>query len=402
MNANRLFHYKAIDTNNHCTSGQISAINKRFALVELKKNHLKNIKIYLPFKVTFPKNKKISSKEIALFFQQLSAFINAGIPLFESLDLIKDDITNDHFKKIILHLKTEIASGHSLSDSMSSYPKIFHGFITHLINLGESTGTLDILLKKIEEYLEKIQRIKKRLIKAFIYPISIILVATLITAIMLIFVVPQFQMIFKNHNAPLPLMTQAVINLSCFIRSYGWILFLIFIFSTHLFFIAKRKNKTFQQFIDQLILKIPLLSIIVQQTILSKISLSLSIAIHAGTPLLTAIEFSQPIARHIPFQRALCNAHQKLSEGQSLYESLSDQNLFPSYMRNLIKTGEQSGKLDMMLEKIAIHYEESVNTFIDHLSELIEPLIMIVLGIMMGGLVIALYLPIFNLGAMIN
>lgn len=394
------FHYQAIDSNGNKTEGYISAMNHRFARAELQSKAFSGIKINRSFKLFQFKKGKVSVKEITFFFQQLSALINAGIPLLDALDLTEKNSGPHRIKMILKNIKSEIASGHSLSAVLSNHPTMFDSFIVYLIKLGEATGTLDRILKKIEQHLEKIQSIKKRIIKALIYPACTVSMSIIITTIMLVFVVPQFQIIFSRHNAPLPLMTQLVFNLSMLVRSYGWMVVLFFILCFQIFFKLKRKNKFFQTAVDQSILKIPIVKTLFLHAMLSKITQTLYIATYSGMPLLSAIELSQKITKHTSFCHALCEARQKLTEGQSLHESLSG-NLFPAYLKNLIKTGERSGKLDLMLEKTALYYEESVNLLVDRLSELIEPLIMVVLGIMIGTLVIAMYLPIFNLGSVI-
>lgn len=393
------FQWQGIDETGKKVSGFFTTDNFEACKAMLLEKKIMPITIKQQFKLALPKiNPKIKTKHIAAFSRQLASLISAGIPLAHALTIIGDDFNHEKFQSIIIDLKHQIEAGHTLTSALQKYPKHFSPLICNLINVGEQSGTLEVLLHHIANYNEKLELQKHKITKALIYPTIVIIVSVVVATVLLIFVVPQFQEMFVNAGSQLPAFTRFVIDLAKFIKSSGWIIVLLIIFITIAFRLAIKHSSNFTNQIDSMLLKTPIIGSIITNAIISRVSKILAITLKAGLPILRSLNIAASIVSNQRYHSAIMAISQLVNNGQSLNSAIRKQELFPFTVIQLITIGEESGKLDDMLEKIASDSEQTLNHLTDNLNSLIEPLIMIFLGIIVGGLVISMYLPMFRLG----
>src|SRR3972149_5888930 len=382
-------------------SGVEQATNHVQLKIKLAKQNIFPLKITINFTSTFWSHQKIKTKHITNLIEQLTVLINANIPIVKALTIISQDEQNPRIKDLVINCKNSISEGKSFYQTLQQYPQYFTELICSLINVGEQSGTLDIMLQELTSYLEKTALQKRKIIKALIYPASILCVTFVVTLILLIFVIPQFEIMFSNFGAKLPSYTHFIINFSGFLQA-TWKFFLaIIIGSVICIKIMHNRSIKFRQFIDKLSLNIPLVKTILIYAIISRLTKTLGLTLKSGVPLLTAINISGATIPNWQYKLAIQNTIELIANGKTLNSALCEQNLFPNKVIQLIALGEETGTLDLMLEKISIIYSEELNSLTDNLNNLLEPMIMLILGVIVGGLVIGMYLPIFRLGAII-
>lgn len=336
-----------------------------------------------------------------LFFQQLSTLLSAGIPLVRALDLVARGQKDASVQQIILSIKEEVASGNNLSHTLAHYPDYFNDLTCALIAAGEQSGSLDIMLNRITLHYEAMLNIKNNLIKIALYPLTVICIAIVVTALLLTMVVPQFENLFASFNAPLPALTKSVISISHFLGAHYGMLLGLFSSIICILVIAWHRSKTMVNYCKDSLFYVPLLGTVLQKSIITRIARTLAITITAGLPLLEGLQLVTRVSHYPRYEQALLNAQRDIASGHSLQHALASSQLFPSLMLQMIAIGEESGTLDKMLSKIADWYDDQINQTIARFSTLLEPIIMVVLAIIVGGLVGAMYLPIFNLGTVI-
>lgn len=346
-------------------------------------------------------NKKITSLDITVLTRQLATMIEAGIPLIQSFDIVARGQSNKRVEKLINIIKSDVESGLTMAESLAKHKEHFNELFCNLIDAGEQSGSLDIMLDKVATYKEKIESIKKKIKKALFYPIAVMIVAFLVTAALLIFVVPQFESLFKGFGADLPAMTRLVVDLSEFFQAYWWMVFSAGFLAGYLFVRAKKHSLRFAHLLDKLSLKLPILGAILEKAAIARFSRTLAITFAAGLPLVDALKSVSGATGNILFANATKQIKDEISTGQQMQMAMRNTQLFPNMVVQMVAIGEESGALEQMLNKIADFYEEEVDNAVDALSSLLEPLIMVILGTLVGGLVIAMYLPIFKLGAVI-
>ena len=345
--------------------------------------------------------KKIQSINITIFIRQLATLINAGIPLVQSLNIIGDGHRDPAMSNVIMVLKTQVESGESLTKALSAYPQYFNGLFCHLVNAGEQSGSLDEILSLLAIYRERMETLRKKIKKALTYPLTVLLLSSVITLALLVFIVPQFEEIFSRVGADLPLPTRLVLEGARVLQKTGPIILGIMLF---IFYMAKRKLKQsekWQAARDRITLNLPLAGGILQAAIISRLMRTLATTFAAGLPLVEALQAISGVADNAVFRVAIKDIKEAVSSGNLLQTALSDGALFPPMVIQMVGIGEASGTLEDMLNKIADFYEEEVNHAVENLSNLIEPIIILILGVIIGGLVIALYLPLFRMGAII-
>jgi type IV pilus assembly protein PilC len=347
------------------------------------------------------KKKKITPKEIAVFFRQLATMMSAGVPLVQSFDIIGRGHDNVSMRDLILKIKSEVESGTSLSETLAKHPIYFDELVVNLVNAGEQAGVLEVLLDKVATYKEKTEYLKAKIKKAMFYPAAVIVVAVIVTAILLIFVVPQFQQLFTSFGADLPAFTRLVVNLSEFMQEWWWMVFGIAIGSVVGVLQAKKRSRKFSRNLDRLILKLPIVGGIMHKASVARYARTLSTMFAAGVPLVEALESVAGATGNVVYSDAVLMIRDSVATGQQLQFAMSQTGLFPNMVEQMVAIGEESGSLDSMLAKVADFYEQEVDDAVDALSSLLEPIIMSILGILIGGLVVAMYLPIFKLGAAI-
>ena len=346
-------------------------------------------------------NKPIRKADLALFSRQMATLIDANIPILQSLRVIIRGMPNERMKFLLEAIKKEVESGAIFADALRKHPTYFNHLYCNLIAAGEQSGTLDLMLEKVATYQEKIETIKKKIKKAIAYPISVILVAFVVSAGLLIYVVPQFESLFENFGAKLPPLTRGVITLSDWFLQYYPLLFGIVSVAIFGFIYAQKHSLRFTHLIDKMILKLPLVGPILESAAIARFTRTLSITFAAGLPLFDALNACAGVTGNLLYSNAIQYIRRDIASGQQLYLSMDNAKLFPSMVIQMVEIGEESGALEKMLGKVADFYEEAVDNAVDELSSILEPLIMSILGILIGGLVIAMYLPIFKLGSVV-
>ncbi|CEG56974.1 type II secretion system F family protein [Legionella fallonii] len=393
------FHYEGVNKTGQKIAGDIQARSLAIAKADLRKQGIIANKVIKKRKSFFDrKNKKITSGDITVFSRQLATMIESGIPLVQSFDIVAKGQTNNKLKNLLETVKRDIETGLTLSESLIKHPAYFNQLFCNLVDAGEKSGSLDTMLNKVATYKEKIETIKKKIKKALTYPIAVLVVALIVTAGLLIFVVPQFESLFKGFGADLPALTQAVVDMSKFFQAYWYLIFGSLGAALYAFIYAKKHSLNFAQNLDRSLLKFPVIGTILQKAAIARFSRTLSITFAAGLPLVEALKSVSGATGNIIYAKATERIREEVSTGQQLYTSMENTHLFPNMVVQMVAIGEESGALEKMLGKVADFYEEEVDNAVDALSSLLEPIIMSILGVLVGGLVIAMYLPIFKLG----
>ena len=345
--------------------------------------------------------KKIIPKDLAVFFRQLATMLSAGVPLVQSFEIIGRGHENAGMQELILKVKNEVESGTSLAESLAKHPLYFDDLVINLVNAGEQSGVLETLLDKIATYKEKTEILKAKIKKAMFYPTAVIIVAFIVTAILLIFVVPQFEALFSNFGADLPAFTRVVVNLSEFMQAYWWLIVGIIGAAIFAFLQGKKRSRKFGRVLDRTILKMPIVGPIMHKAAIARYARTLATMFAAGVPLVEALQSVAGATGNVVYSDAVLMMKDSVATGQQLTFAMNQTGLFPNMVEQMVAIGEESGALDSMLSKVADFYEQEVDDAVDALTSLLEPLIMSILGVLIGGLVVAMYLPIFKMGAAI-
>lgn len=396
------FQYTGISKSGSKTIGDIQARSLALAKAELRKQGIIINKVVKKRKPFFDKkNRKIKPSDISIFSRQLATMIESGIPLVQSFDIMAKGQSNRKLKDLIEAIKYDIETGLTLSEALKKHPEHFNELFCNLVDAGEKSGSLDVMLDKVATYKEKIETIKKKIKKALTYPMAILVVAILVTAGLLIFVVPQFESLFKSFGADLPAMTKAVVSMSKFFQNYWYLIFGTIIGGVFAFIYAKKHSPNFAQNVDRTLLKIPVIGPILIKASIARYARTLSITFAAGLPLVEALKSVAGATGNIIYSKATDQIREEVSTGQQMNIAMDNTHLFPNMVIQMVAIGEESGALEKMLSKVADFYEEEVDNAVDSLSSLLEPIIMCILGVLVGGLVVAMYLPIFKLGSAI-
>lgn len=345
---------------------------------------------------------KITSADIAIFARQLATMLNAGVPVVQALDIVGRGNENLSMRDLLLTIKIDVESGDSLTQALRKHPMYFDDLFCNLIEAGERAGVLESLLEKIATYKEKSESMKKKIKKALTYPVSVIIIAFIVTAVLLIFVVPVFEDLFKSFGADLPAFTKLVIAMSKWMQSYWWIVAAIIAGAWYTFKFFKKTSEPFNYFLDKQILKTSVVGVIITKSAIARFSRTLATMSAAGVPLVESLESAAGTCGNRVYKNAVMQVREEVATGQRLQFAIQESGLFPHMVIQMIAIGEESGALDAMLSKVADFYEEEVDNLVDNLSSLMEPMIMMVLGILVGGLIVAMYLPIFKLGSAIH
>jgi type IV pilus assembly protein PilC len=349
----------------------------------------------------FRKQGKVTAADIAVFSRQLATMMTAGIPLVQSFDIVGAGHENPAMQKLILAIKADVENGTSLADALGKHPLHFDDLFVSLVAAGEQAGALETLLDKIATYKEKTEVLKKKIKKALFYPAAVVVVAMVVTTILLIFVIPEFESLFRGFGADLPAFTRMVIDISNFVQKMGWLLLIIIVGGVWGFLYAKKRNRGVQHFVDRTMLKIPVLGAILHKSAIARYARTLATTFAAGVPLVEALGSVAGACGNIVYEGAVLKMRDEVATGQRLQRAMENTDLFPNMVNQMVAVGEESGSLDAMASKVADFYEEEVDNAVDSMSSLLEPLIMAVLGVLVGGLVIAMYLPIFKMGSVV-
>jgi type IV pilus assembly protein PilC len=345
---------------------------------------------------------KVSNEDIAIFARQLATMMSAGIPMVQAFEIIGNGHEKPAVQKLILDIKSSVEGGSTLHESLAKFPLYFDDLFVNLVEAGEQAGALESLLDKIATYKEKTEALKKKIKKALFYPIAVLCVAVIVSMILLIFVIPQFEELFKGFGADLPAFTQMVVNLSRFVQHQGWWVGLIIIGSIYAFFHVLKRSKKMQLAFDRILLKFPIIGPILIKAAIARFARTLSTMFAAGVPLVEAMQSVAGATGNIVYEEAVLRMKDEVATGQRLQRAMENTGLFPNMVVQMIAVGEESGSLDTMSGKVAEFYEAEVDNAVDSMSSLLEPLIMAILGVLVGGMVIAMYLPIFKLGQVVG
>lgn len=396
------FAWEGVNKSGANVKGELQAASIALAKTDLRQQGIVVRKLKKKSQPLFAaREKKITPLDISIFSRQLATMISAGIPVVQAFDVISKGATNPSLQNMVIAIKNSVESGTTLHESLAKFPKYFDELYCNLVDTGEQSGSLETMLQRVATYKERTEAIKKKVKKALLYPIIILVVAFVVTAVLLIFVIPQFENLFKSFGASLPAFTVMVIHLSRIFQTYWWLIFGTIGIGLYAFIQGKRKSVRFQEKLDEWSLKIPVIGAILHKGAISRFARTLAITFAAGLPLVDALKSVSGTVGNSVYTKAILRIRDEVAIGQRIQLSMRMTNLFPSMVEQMIGIGEESGSLDAMLNKIADFYEEEVNTAVDNLSNLLEPLIMVILGVLIGGLVVAMYLPIFKLGSVV-
>ena len=395
------FNWKGTDKKGNKTEGSLKADTPEQAKAKLFAQGIIVSEIKKE-STLFKKKPKITPKDIAVLSRQLATMMGAGVPLVQAFDIIGRGHENPKMQEMILSIKADIENGTSVADALKKHPEHFDTLFVNLVRAGESAGILDNLLDKIATYKEKTESIKGKVKKAMVYPAAVIGVAVIITAIIMIFVVPQFKEMFASFGAELPAFTQLVVAISEIVAAYWWLIGFALFGAVYLFMRARKSSTEFRYKTDQIFFKIPVIGNVLDKAALARFSRTTATMFAAGVPLVEALQSVAGATGTSIYEKIVLDMREEVATGQSLQNAMSQHKRFPHLMNQMVAIGEESGALDTMLGKVADFYEEEVDNTVDALSSLLEPLIMVVIGTIVGGLVIALYLPIFQMGKVVG
>jgi type IV pilus assembly protein PilC len=343
--------------------------------------------------------KKIKPGDIAVFTRQLATMLYSGIPLVQAFGIIAQAAENPRLKKLIEDIRNDVESGSTLAEALAKHPMYFDSLYVNLVTAGESAGVLDQVLDSIASYKERLESIKGKIKKAMFYPAAVVTVAIGVTALLLIVVIPQFESIFQSFGGDLPAFTRMIVNASEFMQSKGWIILLLAIAGIVGLIQARKRSQKFGHLIDRMSLKIPIVGPVLEKSALSRFASTLSTTFAAGVPLVDALKTVAGATGNIVYEEATHKIREDVSTGHQLQLAMQQTGLFPPMMVQMTAIGEEAGSLDAMLDKVASFYEEEVNNTVDALSSLLEPIIIVFIGVVVGGMVVAMYLPIFKMAA---
>lgn len=401
-NTSQVFTWQGTDKRGKKTKGEVSGASIALAKAELRRQGIVAAKIRKKPKPLFGDGqKKITPMDITIFTRQLATMMKAGVPLVQSFDIVADGLENPSMSKLVREIKTEVESGNSLGGSLRKHPKYFDDLFCSLVSSGEQSGALESMLDRVATYKEKTEALKSKIKKAIKYPVAVIVVAFIVTAILLVKVVPTFQELFEGFGADLPAFTMFVIGISEWMQSYWYILVGVIIATVAGFKQARQRSKAFSDAVDRAMLKFPIVGNILFQATIARFARTLSTTFAAGVPLVEALDSVAGATGNVVYRNAVNQIKEDVASGQQLQYSMKSTGVFPPMAIQMVAIGEESGALDGMLDKVASYYEEEVDNAVDGLTSLMEPMIMAVLGVLVGGLITAMYLPIFQLGSVV-
>lgn len=397
---NTVFVWSGTDRNGRKSAGELLAASAAIARVQLRKQGVTTKILKRKPKPLFSLGgKPIKAADIAIFTRQLATMMKAGVPMVQAFDIVAEGTDHEKMRELITTIRTDVASGTGLAATLAKHPVYFDDLFCALVASGENSGTLEVMLDRVATYKEKTEALKAKIKKALTYPIAVIAVAIVVTGVLLIKVVPQFAETFRGFGADLPGFTLFVLAISEWVQSW-WFMMLLGLFSaSYALSQAKRRNKRFADWLDSVSLKIPIIGNVVHDAVIARFSRTLSTTFAAGVPLVEALDSTAGAAGNAIYSKAIRRIREDVTTGTALAVAVRSTGLFPTMLLQMTAIGEESGSLDDMLGKVANHYEAAVDNAVDSLSSLMEPMIMSILGVLVGGLMVAMYMPIFMLGS---
>tara|TARA_R110002072_G_scaffold2252_2_gene18580 strand:+ start:43201 stop:44430 length:1230 start_codon:yes stop_codon:yes gene_type:complete len=399
--ANTVFAYIGTDKSGRKTKGEITSSNANVAKAELRKQGINATKVSKKgggLSALLNAGQKVGASDIALFTRQLATMMKAGVPLVQSFEIVADGIDNPAMKDLILKIRDDVSSGNSFAAAVKVHTEHFDELFCNLIDAGEQSGSLETMLDRLATYKEKTEALKAKIKSAMNYPVAVLVVASVVSGILLVKVVPQFEEIFAGFGAELPEFTQMVVDMSRFMTAWWYMIVAAIAGFIFAYKAMLKRSKKMQDGQERLMLKMPILGDILDKSCIARFARTLSTTFAAGVPLVDALESVSGAAGNVVYLEAILKIKDDVSSGIQLNYSMKQQNVFPNMLIQMVSIGEESGALDGMLDKAATYYEEMVDNAVDGLTSLMEPLIMSFLGVVIGGLIIAMYLPIFSMG----
>lgn len=396
------FTWEGTDKRGNRVKGKAMAPSEALVKADLRRQGINPIRIKKQSAAAAAaKGKKITTGDIAVFSRQMATMMAAGVPLVQSFDIVGKGHENPRMQDLIMTIKADVEAGANLAEALARHPLYFDDLFVNLVEAGEQAGALETLLDKIATYKEKTEAIKKKIKKALTYPISILVIAFIVTAILLVYVIPQFEDLFKGFGADLPAFTKMVITLSEYVRDKGLFILVIIGGAISAFIFAKKRSRKFRETLDRITLKIPVVGMIITKAAIARFARTLSTMFAAGVPLVEALQSVAGATGNIIYEQGVLAIRDQVATGQQLNLAMDQTGLFPNMAVQMIAIGEESGSIDAMAAKVADFYEAEVDDAVDNMSALMEPMIMAILGILVGGLVVAMYLPIFKMGSVV-
>jgi len=390
--------WEGVDRNNRQLRGESKAASETVVTSNLRRQGIRVTKIK---KQSFRGGKRVSEKDVTFFTRQLATMLKAGVPLLQSFEIVARGHSNARFSRLMMDVKSRIEAGSSLADAFRQHPAQFDDLYCNLVAAGEGSGMIDAILDRLATYKEKILALKSKIKSALFYPAAVVAVAIIVVWVIMIFVIPAFKDVFSSFGASLPAPTQLVIDMSDFIVRWWWLAFLAIGGGIFGLMVMVKRSATLRYTVDRLMLKFPVIGDILEKATIARWSRTLATMFAAGVPLVESLDAVAGAAGNAVYAGATKRIQTDVSTGQSLTNSMMSTHLFPNMVLQMVQIGEESGSLDAMLTKIADFYEREVDDAVAALSSLLEPLIIVFLGVIVGGLVVAMYLPIFKLGAVV-
>ncbi|WP_339891700.1 type II secretion system F family protein [uncultured Alteromonas sp.] len=399
MKAAIVYEWQGKDGRGNSRKGEISAANLKEAKMQLRKQGVSVRKVKKQQKSLFSRGgQKITAADISVFSRQIATMLAAGVTLIQSLDMISQGHAKASMRKLLGDITNEVRSGNPLSSSLRKHPEYFDDLYCDLVYTGEQSGALETIYDRIATYKEKAEALKSKIKKAMFYPVAVVVVALIVTTILLVFVVPQFEEIFSSFGAELPAFTLFVLAISNFVQSYGIFIGIGIGIAGYMFMRTHKKSQSFRDRVDRAVLKIPVIGEILKKASIARFTRTLATTFAAGVPLIGALESAAGASGNAVFRDAIMFMRKEVAGGMPMHTSMRATNVFPDMVTQMVAIGEESGSVDSMLSKIATIYEAEVDDMVDGLTSLLEPMIMAVLGVVIGGLIVAMYLPIFEMG----
>ncbi len=403
MAESAIFVWEGTDKQGRKTKGEITSINQAIARAELRRQGIVATRVKKkPKPLSIGGGGKIKPGDIALFTRQMATMMRAGVPLVQAFEIVADGVDKPRLVDLIKEVRNDVAGGNSFASAIRKHPQYFDDLFCNLVDAGEQSGALETMLDRVATYKEKTESLKAKVKKAMTYPIAVLVVSAVVSGILLVKVVPQFQEVFAGFGAELPAFTQMVINLSEFMQAYWFMILAALIAIGFIFNQIRQRSKAVRDLLDRTALKMPVAGDIIEKSAVARFSRTLATTFAAGVPLVDALNSVAGSTGNSVYSNAVMQVRDDVSTGQQLNFSMRNTGVFPNMVIQMVAIGEEAGALDDMLDKSASYYEEQVDNAVDNLTALMEPMIMAVLGVLVGGLIIAMYLPIFQLGAVVG
>ena len=403
MAESAIFVWEGTDKQGRKTKGEITSVNPQLARAELRRQGINAKRVKKKSKGTsLTIGGGVKAADICLFTRQMSTMMRAGVPLVQAFEIVADGLDKPKMAELIRDIRNDVSAGNSFASAIRKHPMQFDELFCNLVDAGEQSGALETMLDRIATYKEKTEGLKAKVKKAMTYPIAVVCVAVIVSGILLIKVVPQFETVFAGFGAELPAFTQMVIGLSEFVQEWWFAIVIGIGAGISALIVARRRSKPLRDAMDRVALRMPVMGNIIEKSAVARYARTLSTTFAAGVPLVEALNSVAGSTGNAVYTKAVYQVRDDVSTGQQLNFSMRNTGVFPNMVIQMVAIGEESGALDDMLDRSATYYEEQVDDAVDNLTSLMEPLIMSVLGVLVGGLIIAMYLPIFQLGAVVG